>query len=161
MWIHLSGCENLSRFVVDKKDENQEGGIFALSVPSQSHSESQIPRRCIAPTIWQCCIGVPKVGSFYIYSVTVDNPIPADETVLDRHITDEHWITKDVIENFGETTCHRIGMIDLNSKDVSQLKVAACKSVLPRNHENEMCIWQKREDLFILKTGIMDLPPIE
>jgi hypothetical protein len=52
-------------------------------------------------------------------------------------------------------------MIDLDLKNVSQLKVAACKKILPREHEKEVNIWQEQKGLFILKTGIMDLPPIE
>jgi hypothetical protein len=156
MWIHLNGRENVAKFVSEKIDENLAEVIIALSVPTQSHCESEIPRKCISPTLWQCCIGVPKSGSFYVYLVTVDNPIPADGTVLDKHITNEHWITKDVIKEFGEPTCDRIGRIEIDPKDVSQLKVAWAKNLLPKEQKKESDLWQKKGDLFVLNPGIMD-----
>jgi hypothetical protein len=156
MWVHLNGRQNLAKFVSEVADANPEEGIIALSVPSQSHCESEIPRKCIAPTLWQCCIAVPKPGKFFVYLVTIDNPIPADDTVKDRHITNEHWITKDVIEEFGEPTCDRVGRIELDPKDVLHLKVASYKNVLPKQYKNESEIWQKKGDLFVLEPGIMD-----
>ncbi len=95
-------------------------------------------------------------GNFLSILVTVDNPIPADDTVKDRHITNEHWITKDVIEEFGEPICDRVGRIELDPKDVRHLKVASAKNILPKQYKNESEIWQKKGGLFVLKPVIMD-----
>lgn len=157
MWIHLSKRENLSRFVISEKDENQEIGIFALTIPEQSYGETEIPRKCVAPTLWQCCIGVSKTGHFYVYSVVIESPELADDTVQDKHITNEHWITENVIHEFGEPVCKKIGSIQISTDNVNQLKVAAAKDILPKEYENEGAIWDRNEDLYILKPGVMDL----
>ncbi len=156
MWIHLSGIENINKFVFDEKNANQENGIVTLKIPSQSYGETEIPRKCIAPTLWQCCIGVPETGHFFVYSVNVEGPVEADDTVKDKHITNEHWITENVIKTFGEPVCEQIGRIEISSKDVNQLKVAEKKGILPKEYERESDIWSRDGDLFVLNPGVME-----
>jgi hypothetical protein len=156
MWIHLSKINNIRVFVADKKNERHEHGVYALEIPFNSYGENLIPRKCIAPTLWQCCVGIPIAGEYYIYSVNIENPVAADDSVKDKHLTNEHWITEDVVMKHGGITCECIGRIEVLQKDVVQLKVAGTEKILPLVHEDETSMWDINGNIYVLKPGVME-----
>ena len=68
--------------------------------PEMAYQESPTKRLCVAPTVTQCILALAALdGDFFIYTVDVPDPIPADETVLDRDTTSEHWITEEILKD--------------------------------------------------------------
>jgi len=152
MWIHISERDNLRRFVKSKEEENVEAGDISIKVPRQSYGETEVKRKSIAPTLWQCCLAKPTEGEFYVYEVNVENPVVADDSVKDLEFTNEHWITKEVI---GNPTCNLIGLVEISQQDLIKLKIAAKKQTLPKENDIEEGLWTKRNDKFVLRPGLL------
>src|SRR5580698_6664042 len=112
IWYHLSESDNIPP-------------IRELFIPEISFAESRIRRFSVSPTVAQCILAHPQDGTLHIYIVDVSAPVPADESVLDRDLSSEHWITVEVLETHGgEILPQRVGLVRVDGPLRLMLKLA-------------------------------------
>lgn len=126
--------------------------------PQMAYQESEIPRLCIAPTVSQCILALSAlVGRFNIYTIEVDAPEPANESVCDRHSTGEHWVTQEVLDRHrGSIPIRKRGEVEIDLEVRTNLKIPILQRMLPEGWENrEPTLWDVQEGLWLPKFGSM------
>lgn len=105
-WYHVSSQGDLGATVTLRPRP-----VTGLSMTD----ESDVPRVCVAPTVKQCLFSIMaeefwEVVSYFeddlvVYGTNERPDAPADESVEDRALTDEHWFLRPV-------ELHRVGTLD-------------------------------------------------
>lgn len=152
MWFHVSQDNGINAII--RSDATRELNEISPRIPLDCYGENQeIKRVCIAPTIWQCLVSIPKHGTLYIYRV--DTPlvsVPIDGTADDR-MTSEKWITDhEVNAAGGRILMSRLGFIVCTKEVITSLKVQYRRGKLPMAHSEENQLWDLIGDEYSLKT---------
>lgn len=118
--------------------------------PGMAHGESQTPRLSVAPTVAQCILALSQEGNWFIYKVHVKNPVRADRSVLDRELTDEHWITQEVLDQEGGSIeVSKLGHVNLEREMLTDLKIAFHHYRLRCTpQEEQQAIWEVQGELW-------------
>jgi hypothetical protein len=151
MWFHLSTNASLKAIV--PSDATGETNVISPRIPDDSYGESQgVNRVCVAPTIWQCILPIPRSGRLFIYEIDtsfVSKPVGG---IADSHITDEMWITDDDLEKAGgRIEISRIGFVDKTEQLALSLKIQSRKKKLPVEHAEKRRIWIVDSEQFTLR----------
>jgi hypothetical protein len=133
-FYHLTRSKSLKGFVATT-DRRRRKGKYHVPLECKTHGgEAPDARICIAPTVWQCLISTTDTHTRYIYQLACEGVIrPSPENgVLDSAITDEHWITDDVIgHNQGLIPVKRVGFLKNESLQSAREMVRRWKDDQP------------------------------
>ena len=149
-WFHLSPDKSLDSIVPSTNAPTPIGAI-SPRVPESSHGEDPIVRVCVAPTVWQCVLSIPRYGTLYIYSIDTDAVTDPTGTIADNKTTHEKWITdKDVQQSNGKVALTYRGYVNIDRQLMTSLKVHSHKNNLPLAPKDESSVWNIREEQWSL-----------
>jgi len=104
-------------------------------------------RVCVAPTVWQCLLSIPRCGILYIYRVETENITKPLGKVGDIDHTHEKWVTdKGIIRSNGRIELINIGFIDKTIFLYGGLLNCKDQNKLPLPPKDESCIWDVSDD---------------
>jgi hypothetical protein len=88
--------------------------FFSPRVPEDHADEPTEPRICVAPNVWQCLASSPQLAEQqFIYRLDCSGAKRAGKEVGDAHVTQEHWITDNVVsQNCAELSLVLVGVIN-------------------------------------------------
>lgn len=153
---HLSTESDLDAIVGSNAD--RASCEISPRIPDDCHGENQnIDRVCVAPTIWQCLVSIPKSGILFVYEIQTASTSEPIDGVADSDTTNEMWITNDDLERAGGRLLMRnVGMVDRTDQLVLSLKIQNLKGKLPKDPTEELHIWRINDgQLFLRDEWIM------
>jgi hypothetical protein len=126
-------------------------------IPDDCYGESQeVERVCVAPTIWQCLVSIPKSGILFVYEIQTASTSEPIDGLADSHITNEMWITNDDLERAGgRLVMTNIGMVDRTDQLALSLKIQNRMGKLPRDRTEELQIWQINDGQLYLRDELI------
>ncbi len=98
-WYHLT---------MKKLPERRDGSVIFYPISNKfsyhrSEYEPDIPRTCVAPTVWQCLLAIPHTNYCIFNIYRTKNRVSAktippqyEPTIPDLQWTDEHWILRPI-----------------------------------------------------------------
>ncbi len=155
-WYHLSTESDLDAIVRSNADRST--CEISPRIPDDCYGENQnIARVCVAPTIWQCLVSIPKSGILFVYEIQTASTSDPIDGVADSDTTNEMWITNDDLERAGgRLSMKNVGMVDRTDQLVTSLKIQNRRGTLPRDPTEELHIWRIDEgQLFLRNEWIM------
>lgn len=154
-WYHLSVCAAHTRVASAKGAAEVDAAVLSPRPPVHSYGESQTPRICVAPTVWQCVLGVPAENSptMTIYELRPRLHLPAaDATVGDAGDTHEAWITDAFI------AAHRtpiplaaIGRVRITPQTQLALKIAHKRKLTTASRDECDVLWSVLDAVWELR----------
>jgi hypothetical protein len=114
---HVSPCPTATAIVTSRDGRASDPETsFSPRCPDSKASEPDTPRICVAPKVWQCLVSALKAQEkLFVYRLRCMGAITATQQehgVEDALVTEEHWITDEVIDtNGGEIALTCVGVI--------------------------------------------------
>lgn len=154
-WYHLSKDDSLTR-ILPSSFKNAEF-VITPRIPEACHGEHQtIPRVCVAPTIWQCVLPVPRSGKLFIYRLSARSVTPPKGGIADLETSDERWITDDnIMEEGGEIPLALLGFINKTEELAVRLKILNKRNALPRDPVKAQSIWNIKGNQYELRDELV------
>ena len=124
--------------------------ITRLQVPNNDVGEEELPRLCLAPTVWQSILATGGFGVDYlIHVVEVANPV-SSRFAVDAAVTGEHVVTQDILDAAGGSLPARcIGRVHCSGELMDVLDVHRKAGRLPTDPANELAtVWDIEGDLW-------------
>lgn len=114
-FYHLTRNGRLAGFVATF-DRRARKGKYHKPLECKVHGpEAHDARICVAPTVWQCFTSMTDRHTLFIYRLECEGAFQpsAEHNVLDADISQEYWITDDVIgQNDGLIRVHQVGFLN-------------------------------------------------
>jgi hypothetical protein len=124
--------------------------ITWLQVPENDAGEEEVPRLCLAPTVWQSLLAIGGFGvEYFIHVVDVTNPLPS-RFAVDAVVTGEHVVTQEILDAAGGSLPARcIGRVCCDGVLMNLLDVHRKAGLLPADPADELAtVWDIEGDLW-------------
>jgi hypothetical protein len=158
-WYHLSTSPGLKQIIKSTAQTVDSAlkpfvpdWIINLKPGDGDYKEPSTPKRVsVAPSVWQCIMGLGRVtgnpeGIFYIYIVNTQIVIHRSFSSPETAITDEQWITDEIInEKIDLQLC---GCIEINQifKDIKKCTIPSNLPKMEKLKEWE-AFWEKEGEI--------------
>ena len=131
--------------------------ITRLQVPDNDVGEEEVPRLCLAPTVWQALLAIGGFGvQYFIHVVEVASPVPS-HFAFDAAVTGEHVVTQDILDAAGGSLPARcIGRVYCDVDLMHKLDVHRRAGVHPSDSADETkTVWDIDGDRWTYRLAVL------